>query len=494
MLRRYSLLLFALILGTQPLAAQTRPTSEDPIVASNLSVLDAWLTANAAYQQQPGFAVAIVHDQNVVYSKAFGYADVKRRLPFQTDTIVRIGSQSKLFTSIAIMQLSEAGKITIDDQVVKYLPSLRIKSEGESASPITIKHLLTHTGGLLSDGTSTRHWTDLDFATSTQINAEIAALDAVARPSSKRKYSNLGYAIAGRLIEEVSGMPFDKYVQSRILSPLNMESTFVRSVPNPSADRMATGYGRRMPDGSRDSIEEWDARAMTPAFGMRSTLDDLATFVKWQIRLADATEPDVLAPATIREMRRAHWTDNDWSSGWGLGFQVSKLQDRTVYGLYGSVPGYFSSTYVDADQKLAVIVVTNSMDAQPYLGQPLSIPERVFAIVGPAVERTERGDSVPDRNQEKMWTKYYGAYRSIWNDSVVLKYEGQLSFFDPTASDPIAAIFRLKPVANDAHRFIVESGPDAQLVDEQIRFTLPPDDDRASEMELIGLGRSQRIE
>ena len=490
MLSRFSLLLFALILSTQPAGAQTRPTSAHPIVASNLSVLEAWLSANAAYQQQPGFSVAIVHDQNVVFAKAFGYANVRRRLPFQTDTIVRIGSQSKLFTTIAIMQLCEAGKISIDDQVVKHLPSLRIRSEGAIGSPITIKQLLTHTAGLLSDGTSTHHWTDLDFTTSDQINAEMAALDVVAKPTSKRKYSNLGYAIAGRLIEEVSGMPFDKYVQSRILTPLNMGSTHVRSVPKSSASRMATGYGRRMPNGSRASIEEWNARSMTPAFGMRSTLDDLTTFVKWQIRLADATESDILAPATIREMRKRTGLTTIGPAVGGLAFRVSKLEDRTVYGLYGSVPGYFSSTYVDADQKLGVIVVTNSMDAQPYLGQPLSIPERVFAIIGPAVERAERGDSVPD--QEEVWTKYYGTYRSIWNDSVVLNYEGQLSLFDPTASDPVAAIFKLKPVANNAHRFILESGPDAQLVDEQMQFTFASDDDVASEMELIGLGRSKQ--
>ena len=430
--------------------------SVHPIVASNLELLDVWLQAEVTYHQQPGIVVGIVHDQKLIYAKGFGLADVERRVPATPDTSFRIGSQSKQFTAIAIMQLHEAGRISLCNPIRKYIPDLKVKNGDLADQPITIEQLLTHTAGLPSDGVGTLHWTEFDFPTRERVTEQVRSVELDYAPARRRKYSNLGYALAGQIIENVSGQRFDEYVRDRILDPLAMNSTTV-DVSSMKTGDLAIGYGRQMPSGERAVIEPWDARGMTPAFGMCSTLNDLAKFVSWQMRVVDAEIPEVLAPSTLRSMRRPHWADPDWSGGWGLGFQVAPLGERNLYGHYGQVPGFFSSTYVDPEQKLGVIVLTNSMDAHPYLGQPRSIQERVFALIGSAIKRAENGDEIPSGDEK--WTRLYGRYRNIWEDIYVFNYEGDLAVVNPAVSDPLKAIFRLRSLDRKGNRFRIVHGP-----------------------------------
>ena len=462
-----------------------------PIVASNLELLDVWLQAEVAYYQQPGVVVGIVYDQKLIYAKGFGFADIERREPVTPDTVFRIGSQSKQFTAIAIMQLHEEGKLAISDSVKKYIPDIEVKNKDLADEPITIEQLLTHTAGLPSEGAGTLHWTELDFPTRERILDRVGSMEVAYAPGRRRKYSNLGYALAGQIVESVSGQSFDDYVKSRILNPLGMDSTTV-DVSKTDAICLATGYGRRMPNGNRVVIEPWDARGMTPACGMCSTLKDLAKFLSWQIRVASADNPEVLSPRSFRNMRRAHWVDSDWSGGWGLGFLVSRLGERNLYGHTGQVPGFFSSTHIDPEQKLGVIVLANSMDAQPYLGQPRSIPERIFEFVGSAVERAEKGEAVP--SGDERWARLYGRYRNIWEDSYVFNYEGNLVTVNPSAPDPLKAIFRLEPLDSEGKRFRIVDGPEQQMVQEEVVFKFGSDGSQASEMVILDMARFQRIE
>ena len=269
-------------------------------MASNLRVLEVWLQAEIDYRDQPGCVVGIVYDKELIYAKAFGYADVASKRPMTTDALFHIGSQSKTFTTIAVLQLQEQGKLRLDDPVNKYVPGFAVKTGCHDAAPITIFQLLTHTSGLLSEGTKTMHWSDLDFPTREHIDEQIKAVDVAFPSGTKRKYSNLGVTLAGRIVENVSGKSFKDYVIENILLPLQMHSTYVE-LPNEQLPRLATGYGRRMPDGKREVMPFWDARGMAAAFGMFSNVTDLAKYVAWQMRLAEATEKEVLEPTTWRD-------------------------------------------------------------------------------------------------------------------------------------------------------------------------------------------------
>lgn len=463
--------LFATLAATAA-QADHAALAEHPLVASNLRLLEVWLQAEMDYRDQPGYVIGIVYDQELIYAKGFGYTDVASKRPMTTDTLFHIGSQSKTFTAIAVLQLQEQGKLRLDDPVAKYIPSFAVKDGDYARTPITIFQLLTHTSGLMSEGTKTLHWSDLDFPTREHIDEQIESVDLAFMPGTKRKYSNLGFALAGQIVERVSGKSFKDYVTENILVPLEMRSTYVE-LPEDQQARLATGYGRRMPDGKREVMPFWDAQGMTPAGGMFSTATDLAKYVVWQMRLSEAGEKEILEPVTLWDMQRVQWVDPEWKEGWGLGFQIVHRQQGDLVGHTGQVPGYYSTTYRDPQRKMAVIVLANSMDAQPYLGQPRSIPERVFDWVGPAIARAAKREVVTPL--PPLWKQIEGTYRCMWVDLHVMALEGRLVVVNPNEEDPKATAWTLQPMEGCDWVFRVVDGPDTQNFGEQLCFQLAPD-------------------
>lgn len=156
------MLLFACVLvlaGSNKATGQ--PISERPLVKSNIALLDAWIDSQMAYGDIPGMALAIIHDQETVFSKAYGYADREANRPLTPDTRFRLASHSKLFTALAIMKLRDAGKLNLDDPVARHLSWFR--PENPVATPVTIWQLLTHTSGLHREGSDSPFWTDWNF-------------------------------------------------------------------------------------------------------------------------------------------------------------------------------------------------------------------------------------------------------------------------------------------------------------------------------------------
>ncbi|NLS92466.1 MAG: beta-lactamase family protein [Planctomycetaceae bacterium] len=482
------LLALAVFSLTGSVYAETANIIDRPAVASNLKLLEAWLQSEIDYRDQPGFVVGIVLDQDLIYAKGFGYADIEKKRPMTTDTLFRIGSQSKTFTAIAVLQLLEQGKLSLDDPVKEHLPNFSVAGDEVASEEITIFHLLTHTAGLLSEGTQTTHWSDCEFPTWAHIDEQLKSVTIVFPPETKRKYSNLGYVLAGRIVEAVSGESFGDYVTRHILTPLGMDSTFVE-FPESCRERLATGYGRRMPEGTREVIPHWDAKGMTAACGMSSTVTDMAKYVAWQNRSIDGKEQDLLSPRTWRKARHAHWVDPEWDKGWGLGYEVVHQGDRELIGHGGHMPGFFTSTYIDAKQKLGVIVLTNSMDAQPYLGNPRSIPERIFQWVGGAIAQPDTGKEKPTPVE---WQRFEGTYRCIWCDVRVMVLDGQLVMVDPNEPNPKEALSTLEPIAGRPGQFRVGKTSDAQSYGESVVFEMEPGG-RTAKSVMVGSARLERV-
>ena len=144
-----TLVVIALVVASlQTSAAQERPLVDHPDAASSIGVLEAWIEAHMAYEDWPGLSVGIVQDQTLIWSRSFGYANVETQTPADEDTLYAIASNTKMFTSIAILTLRDEGKLRLDDPVEKHLPWFTdIKGTRPDALPITIRHLLTHTSG-----------------------------------------------------------------------------------------------------------------------------------------------------------------------------------------------------------------------------------------------------------------------------------------------------------------------------------------------------------
>src|SRR5215813_11581491 len=225
-----TIVIFALVAATFPssaLYAQPAPqdseaanVANDPDVLGAERLFSAWIEGQIAYRGIPGVAVGVVSDQQLVWAKGFGFADIKAKLPMTPTTKFRMASHSKLFTAIAIMQLREEGKLGLDDPVSKYLPWFKAKRAADDDGTITVEQLLSHSSGMQREAGD--HWTSYEFPTIDELRQLYPERQAPFAPSVRWKYSNLAYAIAGILTEQVTGKSWAEYVDLNIFKPLGM--------------------------------------------------------------------------------------------------------------------------------------------------------------------------------------------------------------------------------------------------------------------------------
>ncbi len=319
------------------LPAAQQPLVDHPDVKARLEMLDRWLANTVAEREQPAISVGIVYDQDLIWSRGYGFADVEAKRPATPSTIYRVASISKLFTATALMQLRDAGKIRLDDPVVSYLPWFKVSDTFADSPPITIRHLMTHTSGLprnsagMPDG-------EVGWPTRQQMIDALPAQATVLDRDTEFKYSNLAWALAGEVVAAVSGQPYDEYVAAHILQPLGMTSSTMR--PTPDMPGLATPYSRRVPGKPRRVQRFSDWAGMTPAANLATSVEDLAKFASLQFRNGPAGGAQILRGSTIREMHRVEWLRPDWQSGQGLGFAIRRVDDQVQVGHGGSTPGF----------------------------------------------------------------------------------------------------------------------------------------------------------
>src|SRR5262245_18627145 len=187
--RRALLIVFALVVlavaGPLPLLAE-----EPPVVNDRIRLLEAWIESQMAYRGQPGLSIGIVQDQDLVWSRGFGFADREGNIPATTDTLYRIASITKTFTATAIMQLRDQGRLELDDPVSKHLSWFRVRPREAGGRPITIRHLLTHISGLPREADSP-YWTTDDFPTREEIIKALPDYEQIFNAETRWKYSNL---------------------------------------------------------------------------------------------------------------------------------------------------------------------------------------------------------------------------------------------------------------------------------------------------------------
>jgi D-alanyl-D-alanine carboxypeptidase len=427
-----------------------------PEVLGAERLFSAWMDGQLAYRGIPGVAVGVVYDQQLVWSKGFGFADVKNRVPMTPQVKFRIASHSKMFAAVAIMQLREEGKLQLDDPVQKHLPWFKAKPAGDDDGVITIEHLLSHTSGLQREVGD--HWTSYNFPTEEEIKRLYSDRQAAFAPNVRWKYSNLAFAVAGLVVEQITGQKWATYVQQQIFTPLGMRATSV----DQKVEGLTVPYMRRMPDGSRDTLPFVDARGMAAATGMTSNVEDLAKFVSAQFRRGPRGGAQVLSAGSWREMHRVRAVDENWESGSGLGFDFRRITNRTWIGHGGGYPGNTTQTYFQLNDKVGVIVLTNTNDSDP--GQ---IAQQLIASVGVAVAKAIP-PAVPTVAWDPTWARYAGVYRSAFGDQQVVLLHKALAIITPNALT-IGTPATLEPLGGGRFRLMAPTGGSA--IGEVVRFT-----------------------
>ncbi len=439
-----------------------RSLAQNSEVAAAIQVLEAWIAATVASREQPGLSIGIVYDQELIWAKGYGFADLAKRVPSTPGTVYRIASISKLFTTTAIMQLRDAGKLQLDDPVAKYLSWFKIKNAHPEGPAITIRHLVTHTSGLPREAVEV-DWNDLKFPPRETMIQRLAEQETVYAAETQWKYSNLALALAGEIVTTGSGKPWPDYVETHILQPLGMKAT--RTLPNADTPNLAVGYGRRVPPRTPDVEPFVDIGAERPAGNLASTVEDLAKFAALQLRDKPAGGSQVLKGATLREMHRIHWLWPDWKGGYGLGFRVRRVGEQTRVGHGGSLPGHRTDLEIAPASKLAVIVLTNAND-----GDPVKYIDQAFSLLNPAVTRATAPASSAKKT-DPIWAKYVGTYTWKHADIQVLVLDGELTMVIPEADSLWESRILLKPVREHTFR-LTPVGTTYAAIGEPLTFEL----------------------
>jgi len=443
----------------EQLAATRARIADDPDVLGAERLFSAWMEGQIAYRSLPGIVVGVVSDQELVWAKGFGFADITAKQPMTPSTKFRMASHSKLFTAIAIMQLREEGKLRLDDPVAKYLTWFKAKPAGDDDGPITIEQLLSHSSGLQREAGD--HWTSFEFPTADALRGLYADRQAAFAPSVRWKYSNLAYSVAGMIVEEITGEQWADYVERNIFKPLGMLASSVdKNVPG-----LAVPYGRRMPDGSRETLPFVDARGMAAATGVTSNLEDMAKFVSAQFRRGPRGGAQIVSTGSLREMHRVRSVEENWTAGTGLGFDISRIKDRTYVGHGGGYPGNTTQTLIQLDDKMGVIVLTNTNDSNPS-----DIARQLIATVGQAVAKAS-ATKPATVTWDPAWARFAGLYRGRGGDSQVVLLNQKLVIVTPNATsvdNPIS----LEPLGGGRFRFVAPTGGGA--VGEVVRFVEQP--------------------
>jgi D-alanyl-D-alanine carboxypeptidase len=452
--------MFAVPLPAQTVAATANATSvaSDPDVLGAERLFSAWIEEQIAYRGLPGVAVGVVSNQDLIWSKGFGFADLKAKVPMTATTKIRMASNSKLFTAIAIMQLREEGKLGLDDPVVKYLPWFKAKPAGDDDGPITIEQLLSHSSGLQREAGD--HWVSYKFPSTDELPRLYADRQAAFAPSVRWKYSNLAYAVAGQVVEKVSGERWSVYVERNIFKPLGMDASSV----DRDISGLAVPYGRRMPDGTREVLPFVDSRGMAAATGLTSNVEDMAKFISAQFRRGPRGGAQIVSSGSWREMLRVRSVEENWTAGSGLGFDVKRVKDRTYIGHGGGYPGNTTQTLIQLDDKVGVIVLTNTNDSNPS-----DIAQQLMATVGQATAKAANSASAKPATIEwdPAWERFAGLYRGRNGDQQVVLLNKKLVLINPNGpnlDDPVT----LEPLGGGRFRFVAPTG--GGVVGEVVRF------------------------
>ena len=297
----------------------------------------------------PGIAVMVIKDGKVKFKKGYGVADLSTGAPITADTPFYIASLGKQFTAVAIMMLAERGRLSYDDKLTKYFP------EFESfASTITLRHLLTHTSGLIDHldvvKDNVTGWTNSDV-----VKLLLRENRLLFQPGEKVGYSNSGYVLLSMIVEKVTGENFAKFVEQNIFRQLEMSHTFIADPNSPKSLKRAHGYAE---NGGRWDVTDYDAFT-TGGGGVYSSLEDL---YKWdqsfytERLIKSETLKQASTPARLNNGR-----PTPYGFGWMAEFAAKgKLANVWYVASFGDFKGFKGLMKRIPERRFTVIVLTNN--------------------------------------------------------------------------------------------------------------------------------------
>jgi D-alanyl-D-alanine carboxypeptidase len=443
------------------------------MVVDAADIADAWIRRRATLLGVPGTAYGVAYDGQIVLTGSQGVADVQAGTPATAQTAYRVASITKVFTATLIMQLIEQAKLRLDEPVVGQLGWL----EGtEGVSGITVRHLLTHSSGLIADGSCS--WSGEDFPDRERLHQDVLARPIIAEPSEGFLYSNVAYALLGEIVEKLTGLSFDRALERRILAPLRLDAS--TTLTSERGGTLATGYWRTPPGATARPAPDGDIRSFEPAAGLVSTVADLLAFQAAHYRGSRR----LLGELAKREMQRVQWQRRA-EPHHGLGWMLWAVDGISLCGHSGSCAGFSAKIGFAPDLRIAVAALTNTV--APAASLAIDAAFHLIARVRALWDDSARPPSGGSRESLGLLA---GRFADSWGERIVARVNHSLYLIDPDDDKPMLAPARLAP-ASDGDGWIVADNDDYGQRGERVLFEL--DESGQSTATHYGPRRLQRV-
>lgn len=337
-------LAWLLIGGGQPQPARAASGSREP----DFAAIDAYIEEGMRADRVPGLALAIVRGDRIVHLRGFGVAGPDGA-PVTPRTSFVLGSMSKSFTALAVMQLVEAGRLDLDAPVQRYVPWFRVASP-DASGRITPRRLLNHTSGLPERAPRAA---DDDRTLAGQVRA-LSAVELARAPGEAHEYSSPNYQVLGLIVELVSGQPFGEYVRQRIFDPLAMEHSFVSQ---DEAQRAGMASGHQLWFGYPVATTLPHEADRLPTAALIGSAEDLAHYLIAQLNGGRYAGAGVVSPAGMEELHRPTAAGDGFA--YAMGWRVGPVNGLPAIHHGGVVPNFRGKMVLLPEERWGVVVLTN---------------------------------------------------------------------------------------------------------------------------------------
>jgi D-alanyl-D-alanine-carboxypeptidase/D-alanyl-D-alanine-endopeptidase len=416
MIRRYLCLLGMLVLVVFPGSAAIAQGAKFDL-AKTQAVLTTLIKRTLADNGIPSMSIALVRDDKIVWTAAFGYANMATHTPATTDTLYSTGSSFKSVTATAVLQLAEQGKLKLDAPINNYLGEDRVQDRLQSEKPVTFTNLLSMWSGLISGAHTEPVWSRKLPKTLEEFTRTLYTIRA---PETKWEYNNWGYGAAGLLVQEISGVEYEKYMVDNILKPLGVTTPHPVYPTAEMVERMALPYlaGGSLGQPVPEAQVHFD---VYPAGDIYLRPSDMARYLAAQLNGGVFNGHRILSEDSVREMHKPRF-----GGDYGFGFWIVRdpVSGHTMIHHGGAIQGQRAFLVGDLDARVGLYYMTNSDDL------PDAAPPAWSEVTDAALKllRGEAYSIPPERKgiavNEKLLDSYVGTY-ALARGSIVISREGR---------------------------------------------------------------------
>lgn len=385
-----------------------------------INYIDKWLEQQKMIDPHvPGYSVAISYKGKIVFEKGYGVANIEKGEAMCPDHVFRVASHTKTFTAVALLQLEEKGVLSLNDPISDYLPFLK-NNKDKRIHDITIHNALSHAAGIMRDGDGDSFWSlYCDFPSKKDVIDFFERAPLTINVNERLKYSNMGFALLGMVIEAVTGKQYSQVMIENILTPTGLND--ISPAYSDETKNLITGYtlspeGQLLPVSSH--IDTKGVKAATSFCASASSLS------KFYSMLCFGNE-NVISDTSKRKAFKQEWhiPEDPLKNGYGLGFFImNDYQGRNLIGHGGGMPGNITMSLFDPKDGLSVCVFTNS-----HRGDPRALQKGIWQSIKFFKDHYKKHSDL---------FVYEGHYYNIWRDIYFTAIDDKLYGTSLSAKEP----------------------------------------------------------